>query len=145
MKIRKQNQIARTIAFIPQFNFTTVDNRSFTKKDMNDTLGKVIFQVFSPDCIHCQRMADSLVKHRTGMQRIEMVMVTPFGDSSSVAQFINDHHLDSLPDSHFLMDKTGEFFRLFGYTGVPSFFIYDNNKLLRKIKGETKITNLIGD
>lgn len=141
--IRLKNAIDKNTATIPQFNFTTADDHNFTKKDLRDTLGTVIFEVFSPDCSHCQKMADSLIKYKDRLINMELVMVTPFGDSASVSQFITDHHLELLPDTHFLLDTKATFFKIFGYTGVPSFFVYKENKLVKKIRGETKVENLI--
>lgn len=86
--VRLKNRIDKNIAAIPRFNFTTTDNHHFTKKDLRDTLRAIIFELFSPDCSHCQKMADSLVKHKDRLANTELVMVTPFRDSASVVQFI---------------------------------------------------------
>jgi len=141
-KLNDRNRIARNIATLPQFNFVTLQNEDFTKKDLEDTLGKIIVQVFSPDCSHCQKMADSLVKYRADFSDVEMIMVTPFADSAAVARFVAEHHLDKLSGAYFLLDPKAEFFKTFGYTGVPTFFLYNKNKLVKMIKGETKIGNL---
>ena len=63
-KINLVSQIAENTATIPQFNFNTIQHHTFTKQDIGDTLGNVIIQLFSPDCEHCQYMAQSLVKNK---------------------------------------------------------------------------------
>lgn len=142
-KINLVSQIAENTATIPQFNFNTIQHHTFTKQDIGDTLGNVIIQLFSPDCEHCQYMAQSLVKNKEKLKDIEIIMITPFGDSSSAAQFAQTYHLNSLKNVHLLLDTKAAFFKIFGSSLVPSFYVYKNNKLVKSIKGETKIENLL--
>ena len=141
--INIKNQIFEKTATIPQFSFNTIQHHIFTKQNIDDTLGNVIIQLFSPDCEHCQYMAESFVKNKEKLKDIEIIMVTPFGDSSSVAQFAQTYHLDSLKNVHLLLDTKAAFFKMFGSSLVPSFYVYKNNKLVKTIKGETKIENLL--
>lgn len=142
-KINSKKLIAENTATIPQFSFTTIQHNSFTKKNITDTLSKIIIQLFSPDCEHCQYMAQSFAKNKERLKRMEILMVTPFGDSSSVIKFSHDYGLDSLSNIRLLLDTHADFFKIFGTSLVPSFYVYKNNKLIKSIKGETKIENLI--
>ncbi|MGF7230284.1 peroxiredoxin family protein [Arachidicoccus sp.] len=144
-KIQFKEQVAENTATIPQFNFQTVSHKGFSKQNIADTLGRVILQLFSPDCEHCQYMAQSIVKNKTRLQGAEILMVTPFGDSSSVAQFAKTYGLDSLSNVHLLLDTKDEFYNIFGSSLVPSFYVYKNNRLVKSIKGETRIDNLLAD
>ncbi|MEO8852730.1 MAG: redoxin domain-containing protein [Ginsengibacter sp.] len=141
--IQSKNRIAENIATIPQFTFITIKHQTFTKQNISDTIGNVIIQLFSPDCEHCQYMAQSFVKNKEKLKDEEIIMVTPFGDSSSVVKFSRDYGLDSLPNVHLLLDTHADFFKIFGASLVPSFYVYKNNKLVKSIKGETKIENLL--
>lgn len=69
-------------------------------------------------------------------------MVT-IADSTSVAKFNQDYHLNTLSNIVLLRDTKFQFYKIFGTTTVPSFFIYEHQKLVKKIIGETKIENLI--
>lgn len=142
-KLNIKKQIAESTATIPQFSFSTIQHQPFTKKNISDTLGKVIIQLFSPDCEHCQFMAQSFVKNKEKLKGIEILMVTPFGDSSSVMKFSHEYGLDSLSNVQLLLDTHADFFKIFGSSLVPSFYVYKNNKIVKSIKGETKIENLL--
>lgn len=142
-KINKDRSVAKNTATLPPFNFLKIDNWPFTKQDIVDTLGKVIIELFSPDCEHCQYMAKALVANRDNFLDAEIIMVTPFGDSATVAKFVEKYQLNLLPKGHFLLDTRLDFPKIFGTSIVPSFFIYKNNKLVKSIKGETKVENLL--
>jgi thiol-disulfide isomerase/thioredoxin len=142
-KINIKKEIAEKTATIPQFSFTTIQRQTFTKQNIHDTLGNVIIQLFSPDCEHCQYMAESFVKNKEKIQGTEIIMITPFADSSSAARFAQTYHLNSLKNVHLLLDTKAAFFKIFGSSLVPSFYVYKNNKLVKTIKGETRIENLL--
>ena len=141
--INLKKQIAQNTTTIPQFTFSTIQHQPFTKQNIGDTLGNVIIQLFSPDCEHCQYMAQSFVKNKEKLKGIEIFMVTPLGDSSAVAQFANTYQLNTLSNVHLLLDTKANFFKIFGTSLVPSFYVYKNNRLIKNIKGETKIENLL--
>lgn len=141
--VRKNTHIAQNIATLPELNFVTIENRPFNKQDIQDTLGKIIIELFSPDCEHCQYMAKTLVTNKDKLRDTEIIMVTPFGDSASVSEFVKKYQLDSLPKIHVLLDPKFDFQKIFGSSLVPFFFVYKNNKLVKTIKGETKIENLL--
>ena len=141
--IKIKSRVAENIATLPQFQFITIQNQPYTKKNLIDTLGNVIIQLFSPDCEHCQYMANSFIKNKEKLKNIEIIMITPFSDSSSVALFAQTYRLNKLENVQLLLDKKGDFFKIFGNSIVPAFYIYKNNKLVKSIKGETKIENLL--
>ena len=97
--INLKKQVAENTASIPQFSFSTIQHQTFKKRNIADTLGNIIIQLFSPDCEHCQYMAESFVKNKEKLNDIEIIMVTPFGDSSSVAQFERPKANDCLSES----------------------------------------------
>lgn len=141
--IQMKDMIAKNTATLPQFQFITIQNQPYTKQNLIDTLGNVIIELFSPDCEHCQYMAQSIVKNNEKLKDVEIIMVTPFGDSSSIAQFAQNYGINTIGNVHLLLDSKGDFFKIFGNSIVPSFYIYKNNKLVKSIKGETKIENLL--
>ena len=109
-KIKIKKEVTENTATIPQFSFSTIQHQPFTKQNISDTLGNVIVQLFSPDCEHCQYMAESLVKNKEKLKDIEIIMVTPFADSSSVVQFMQTYHLNALKKVHLLLDSKAAFF-----------------------------------
>lgn len=142
-RIQENEKMAEKRATIPQFSFVSTQNKPFTKQNISDTLGSIIMELFSPDCEHCQYMAKTMVKNKEKFQDIEILMVTPFGDSSKVTEFAQAYQLNALPNVHILLDPKMEFPKIFGSALVPSFYIYKQNRLVKSINGETKIENLL--
>lgn len=141
--ISQKYRTARIKASVPKFSFTTLENKKFTNKDLTNPNGKIIFEVYAPGCSHCQKMAQRFAKNKDRIKDMEVLMVTPFGDSAKVSEFIKTFGLDSLPNTRFLLDTKNEFYNIFGRTGTPYFYIYENNKLANTIRGETDINNIL--
>lgn len=68
-------------------------------------------------------------------------MVTS-ADSASTNRFCTDYHLNLLKNIIVLRDAKNEFYKNFGTSNPPTFFIYNNGMLVKKITGETKIENI---
>ncbi|OIQ63095.1 thioredoxin [mine drainage metagenome] len=144
-KFQFLQRVALNTVTIPQFTFETLQRQNFGKQNIKDSLGNVIIMLFSPDCDHCQYMAHSLVKNNEKIKKIQFLMVTPFADGALVNRFGQTYGLNALPNVQLLIDTKGDFPKIFGTAIVPSFYVYKGNKLIKSIKGETKIQNLLTD
>lgn len=141
-KIQANNVTQKTISNLPDFTFTTLNNHPFHSTIFQNTNDTILVNFFSPTCEHCQYMASSFIKNKEQLQNVKIVMVT-IADSISVAGFKKDYHLNILPNVLLLRDTQYQFEKIFGTSVVPSFFLYVNGKLVKKIIGETKIENLL--
>jgi len=140
--IQQKQSIEKITYTLPVFAFVTVSNKTFSNADLENENGKIIFNFFSPTCEHCQYMATQYLKNKEQLKESTILMVT-IADSSSVAKFNKDYQLNTLPNLILLRDTKFQFYKIFGIATVPSFFIYKQQKLVKKIIGETKIENLI--
>lgn len=122
--------------------FTSLSNGIFSNKDLPNTNSKIIINYFSPTCEHCQYMATSFLKNKEKLKDVTIIMVT-IADSNSIAKFNDDYKLNTLPHIILLRDPKFQFENTFGTSTVPSFFIYNEGKLVKKIIGETKMDNLL--
>lgn len=104
--------------------------------------GKIVIYYFSPECEHCQYMTKKLVENCKYHSEIRFVMVTS-AKVSSVKDFIILYHIAECRSISVYSDTILSFNKLFGSSIVPSFFIYVNGRLVKKIVGETKIENLL--
>ena len=87
-------------------------------------------------------MTNLLIKHKNMVKDKKILMIT-ISDITTVSVFIKRYQLYSLPNITVLRDPKLECSKLFGTTVVPSFFVYENNQLIKKMEGETKIENLV--
>jgi hypothetical protein len=130
------------ISIIPSFSFLTLKQHSFSKNDIDFNKSRVIINHFNTTCEHCQYMAGEFIKDSLWLKDVQILMITS-ADSSASVKFCNDYKLSLLPNIIILRDTNFHFQKTFGTGAVPSFFIYQNNKLIKKVIGETKIENLI--
>lgn len=141
-KVNEKNKAESTIAKTPEFSFFTLDNLSFSDKNIENNKSRLILNHFSPNCEHCQYMAGEFIKDSQKLKDVQILMITS-ADSASVAKFNSDYKLSLLPNIIILRDTNYQFQKTFGTGVVPSFFIYEQNKLVKKVIGETIIDNLI--
>jgi thiol-disulfide isomerase/thioredoxin len=141
-KINEKNRAESIIAKTPEFSFLTLDNHSFSDKNIENRKSRLILNHFNPNCEHCQYMAGEFIKDSQKLNDVQILMITS-ADSASVAKFNGDYKLSLLPNIIILRDTNYQFQKTFGSGVVPSFFIYEQNKLVKKVIGETIIDNLI--
>jgi len=101
-----------------------------------------ILNYFNPNCEHCENMAKILVANKTKISASEIFMITN-ADSITTKKFENRTGITELNNVKILLDKQNLFLKHFNYPPVPSFFIYKNNILIKKIFGEIKVENII--
>jgi hypothetical protein len=87
-------------------------------------------------------MAAEFIKDSQKLKDIQILMITS-ADSTSAAKFNIDYKLSLLPNIIILRDTNYQFQKTFGTGVVPSFIIYEHNKLVKKVIGETLINNLV--
>ena len=141
-KIQAKNVVAESIATLPAFSFTAMNNQQFSSSSI--TSNTVIINLFNPECEHCRYMAQSFVQHANEIKDIQILMVT-IADSASVAKFANEYGINKLSNVTLLLDRNFQFEKIFGTSVVPSFFVYKGKKLVKKVTGETKIENLLSE
>jgi thiol-disulfide isomerase/thioredoxin len=141
-KIDQKNKADAIIAIIPEFSFLTIDNHSFSNKNIENSKSRLILNHFNPNCEHCQYMAGEFLKDSQKIKNIQILMITS-ADSANVAKFNSNYKLSLLPNIIILRDTNYQFQKTFRTGVVPSFFIYEHNKLVKKVIGEIIIDNLI--
>jgi hypothetical protein len=86
-------------------------------------------------------MAGEFIKDSIKLKNVQILMITT-ADTASTAKFNNDYKLSLLSNIKVLRDTNYQFQKLFSTGIVPSFFIFENKVLVKKIIGETNIENL---
>ena len=87
-------------------------------------------------------MTGQFLEDSQKIKNVQILMITS-ADSLSAAKFNSDYKLSLLPNIIILRDTNYQFQKTFGTGVVPTFFIYEQNKLVKKVIGETIIDNLI--
>lgn len=141
-KIREQAQRQERVQVLPAFEFTRLDNVTFSNEKLQSSLSALIIY-FNPECEHCQYEArairDSL--HRFAATNVMLVSDEPL---ERLQQFAQEYDLADQPNIHILYDEKRQFKDFFGTSMVPSIFIYNREQqLVKHFKGETKIEAIL--
>lgn len=140
--INNKKQTESNINTLPNFSYLTLQNTSFLNSKIDQKKPRIIINHFSPNCEHCHNMTADFIKNSKKFMNIQILMITS-ADSLATSKFNNDYKISLLPNFVILRDTNFQFQNTFGTGIVPSFFIYEHNKLVKKIIGVTKIDNLI--
>ncbi|MGC4037249.1 MAG: redoxin domain-containing protein [Chitinophagaceae bacterium] len=134
--LKMKKEIGVIIHNLPKLNF-----QYFKKGDEIDDKPVIVSQ-FSPDCEHCQYMAEQINLNQVAFKDCPVIMITG-ATKERTEEFIKTYKLSELPFLSVGIDTSDYFYRTFGTNSIPSFFIYNReHKLIKTIKGETKIDNL---
>ena len=140
--IHEKSAAERNIEYLPKFTFQSLTNTAYTTDSIVNIDGRIIINLFSPNCEHCQYMAETFKNNKDNLKNVSIIMIS-YADSATVSRFYDSNGLKNLPNVVVLRDPCFKFYKTFGTSAVPSFFIYNNKRLVKKIIGETKIENLL--
>ena len=103
----------------------------------------IIINYFSPDCDHCIYMVSKIKENKEFFSKSHIYMITS-SNIHDVNTFQKENGIDSLQFITVGIDTSFSFYKIFGSSQIPSFYIYNSKGILDTIfKGETKIENII--
>lgn len=130
---------------IPTFTiYKAADSLPFTRSDLAKKKS-TIFIIFSPDCDHCQRETDSLIKHINLFRNAQIVMTT-YLPHDQMVKFYKDYKIAKYPQ--IIMGRDAKFFFpvFFKVQSLPAIYMYDKKgKFKRSYEGSVKMTKLASE
>ena len=128
----------------PPIELVKMNNQPFTKKDIKSNQASLIFY-FSPECDHCRKQMDDMVKRMDDFKKIQIVMVT-YQPMDQLVKFYNDYKLAKYQniqagrDTKFLLPP---YYRI---RSLPYLALYDKKgNLIRTYEGNVKVETLLKD
>jgi thiol-disulfide isomerase/thioredoxin len=114
---------------LPEFSFTDLKGELFTQEKLDSSL-PVIAVFFDPYCDHCEQQAKWIREAEEQFQEVQWLFVST-EEIDAIAEFETKFFTGtSLSHLYFLKDTEYQFDTYFGYSEVPSMYIY-NQKWLR--------------
>jgi peroxiredoxin len=101
-----------------------------------------LLNYFEPDCEHCQNSTRMILKNQEEFSNTEIFMISRT-DIQALRKFNAEFGIKQMPNISIFRDSADLFAKYFNYPTVPSFFIYKDNRQVKKVIGETKVSNLI--
>lgn len=114
----------------------------YTKEDL-PRRKPVLFMLFSPDCSHCQHTAEEMLKFKSELKDIHIVMAT-LHSISQMNAFVDKYRLKELPnvvvgrDMYYLMPS------FYGIKSLPYLAFYDKKgALITGFEGSMSIEKIL--
>lgn len=124
---------------LPQIMLTFQGRSSISAKTLE---GKSILIFFQPDCDHCQREATEIREHIEAFEDYT-VYFTSTAALDAMNQFAKDYSLAGKPNIFFAQTTLDEILSSIGPISAPSMFIYNDQKLIKHLDGETPIAEIL--
>lgn len=123
---------------MPPFSFFTLSGEVFSHEQIKKGVPTIVLY-FDPYCDHCAQQATWISEAKEAFKDIQMVWVTTELEVAASQNFAKKYFKDpAWQEVHFLIDKDFMFDGYFGYSEVPSIYLY--NAAGQRVKGFTKET-----
>jgi len=142
---RNNKEAEKRIQTLPETTFISMTGDSVCLYDFNPEKPMVIIY-FHPECDHCHYEAREIGQNADVFNHCQLVMIT-FDDSlKRLKNFCNKYHLWEVNNFEILLDSDNHFQKIFGKPMIPSVYIYNvNRRLKKKYQGETKPEAIINE
>jgi glutaredoxin len=99
---------------------------------------------FSPDCDHCQQQAKWIQEKSTDLKNCQLLWITDYDEVAGIKEFQAKYLPKVSVPMYFVQDKDYKIDSYFGYSEVPSIYIYTSTgQLATKLKKETPVSGLV--
>jgi len=114
---------------LPAFNIQLLDSATdFNTYDIPK--GKpIVIMNFMPDCEHCQKLIEKLLKGMDTLKNIRFYLISPM-EIADIRKFANKFHIDQYKNIVIGRDKNGFGPSFYMIRFVPFLALYDKNKNL---------------
>ncbi len=141
-KIQHKKEVAENIKKIPKFDYQNIKGGIFSNANLKkDT--PTLFVYFNSECEFCNEEAQMIRANIQEFKAFQLVFIS-FEKPDLIKAFAAKHQLDFYDNVTFLSDSKVSFATTFDVKSLPCLVLYDKNqKLIEKIKGQTKVETLI--
>lgn len=141
-KINHKKQVAENIKQMPNFSYVTLENKVFTKENL-DQNKPTLFIYFNSECDFCNHEAEMVQQNIEQLKAIQVVFIS-FEPVEKINQFAIKFKLLNHANITFLSDSKITFATTFDVNSMPCLVLYDKeNNLIEKIKGQVKIETVL--
>ena len=139
---KDKKEVAKNIKVIPKFEYQNIKGGTFTNNDLiKDT--PTLFIYFNTECEFCIEEVQMIKENIAKFNDFQLVFIS-FEKSDLIKAFATKYKLNNYVNITFLSDTKVSFSTTFDVKSLPCIVLYDKNqRLIEKIKGQTKAETLI--
>ncbi len=120
---------------LPEFQFKDLEGNSFNRSNLKaDMATLAVF--FDPFCDHCEQQAKWIVEAKDTLKDVQMIWVTTEELDPTKNFYVKHFKNENMPNVHVLRDTEYMFDAYFGYSEVPSIYVF--NKTGQRVKAFNK-------
>lgn len=109
---------------LPPFSFQDLDGNRFTREQLTENRATLVL-FFDPYCDHCAKQAEWIAADADAFKEIQLLWVTT-EEAAPTKEFEQKYFAKvALPYLHVLRDPDFLFDGFFGYSEVPSIYLYN--------------------
>ena len=129
---------------IPEFKFDKIKGDGVFESSTINTKKKVIIGYVSPECIHCLIALEHYSDNINFFNNTVVILVTEYDKEVFIAKMkeIAPKLLDA-KNVEILQDKEYLFPEKFNLQSLPTFYLYENNKLITVKRGSIEANQLL--
>ena len=141
-KIQYKKEVAENIKTIPKFEYQNINGGNFINANLKGAT-PTLFIYFNSECDFCNEETQIIKENIDKFKEVQLVFIS-FEKKEPVKAFANKYKLTNYDNVHFLCDSKVTFAATFDVKSLPCLVLYDKNqKLIEKIKGQTKVETLL--
>ena len=110
---------------LPDFEFSAMNGELISKANIKSKQPVIVFY-FDPFCDHCQQEASWINENPEMFKGITMLWVS-WGDLADIKAFPGKYLPNVSKDMIFTRDDKFEFDNYFGYSNIPTVYVYNQN------------------
>lgn len=141
-KINHKNKVVQNTKTIPAFSYENIKGGVFTIENLKKNI-PTLFVYYNSECEYCNEEAQMIKENMGKLIDFQLVFIS-FEKLENIKAFATKYHLTTYDNVHFLSDPKASFATTFDVKSLPCLVLYDRTqKLIEKIKGQTKVETLI--
>ena len=113
-----------------------------SQKSAKELTGNTVLIFYQPDCDHCQREAKE-ISERLDQFKDYNIYFTTTESTEAIDRFAVDYNLSGRPNIYFAQTTLDAILATVGPISAPSIFIYQDQKLVKHLDGETPVDEIL--
>jgi peroxiredoxin len=142
IKIQHKKEVAENIKTIPEFAFQNSKGGIFSNQNLKKNT-PTVFIYYNSECEFCNEEAQMIKENIAKFANFQLIFIS-FEKVAFIKVFAAKYQLTTYDNIAFLCDSKASFSTTFDVKSLPCLVLYDkNNRLIEKVKGQTKINKII--
>lgn len=123
LKTKLKPAINSTKTHLPLFEFTTLENTTFSKYDLDKNKATIIVY-FDPDCGKCKKAADFFYTFKKAYKAAQVLFVNS-NTIKKTKEYAQNYKLNEVENVNFYLADFDYFYNTFKETNTPTYFVYN--------------------